>query len=260
MFNPNYFSAKKILNLKSDLFTKEELKKAYIKKALLCHPDKHNSSKESTQEFQELKDAYDYMMGYANQCSENIPLNEFNKEPEEKSSEETDMFLFFTELIKGKYSNIIIDILCGIKTISLKVFEKMNKKQITEIYNFLKKYQHVFFITDDFLNEILDILKIKEKKTELCYKIMPNITDLLEDKVYKLTVEDNLYLIPLWHDEVYYEGINPDEEIVITCSPQLPETMYIDNENNLFVKISISLNNSLLEKETYSFFIGKKKI
>lgn len=263
MSKEKYISSKNILKLKNDCFTQSELKHAYIKIALKCHPDKNNCSEESNKQFQELKEAYEYMMTYTTDsnhyCNDyRNPL--FTCDPEEERvGEEDRLYSFVTDLIKGKYSNIIMDILCGIKIISLTVFEKMTKKQLSSIYNFLQTYKSTFFISEKLLQEIKEILEIKETKSELCYTISPSVTDLLEDKVYKLSLENKTYLIPLWHNEIYYEGATNEQEIVITCEPNIPDNMYIDNSNNLFVKISILLNSELLTNEKYSFFIGKKK-
>lgn len=264
MSKQKYISSKNILKLKNDSFTQSELKHAYIKIALKCHPDKNKGSEESNKQFQELKDAYEYMMNYTTDSSHfcndyRNPLFSSETEIDPEKGEEDHLYSFVTDLIKGKYSNIIMDILCGIKTISLNVFEKMTKKQLSSIYTFLQTYKYTFFISEDLLQEIKEILEIKETKSELCYTISPTVTDLLEDKVYKLSLENKTYLIPLWHNEIYYEGATNDQEIVITCDPIIPNNMYIDNSNNLFVKISILLNNELLQNEKYSFFIGKKK-
>jgi hypothetical protein len=262
MSKEKYISSKNILKLNSDSFTQSELKHSYIKIALKCHPDKNKGSEESTKQFQELKEAYEYMMNYTTDSSYYCndyrnPL--FSCEQEAEKGEEDRLYSFVTDLIKGKYSNIIMDILCGIKIISLTVFEKMTKKQLSSIYNFLQTYKSTFFISEELLQEIKEILEIKETKRELCYTISPTVTDLLEDKVYKLSLENKTYLIPLWHNEIYYEGVTDEQEIVITCEPNIPDNMYIDNSNNLFVKISILLNSELLTNEKYSFFIGKKK-
>lgn len=262
MSKEKYISSKNILKLNSDSFTQSELKHAYIKIALKCHPDKNKGSEESNKQFQELKDAYEYMMNYTTDsiyCSNDYRNPLFSCEQESEKGEEDRLYSFVTDLIKGKYSNIIMDILCGIKIISLTVFEKMTKKQLSSIYNFLQTYKYTFFISEELLQEIKEILEIKETKRELCYTISPSVTDLLEDKVYKLSLENKTYLIPLWHNEIYYEGVTDEQEIVITCEPNIPDNMYIDNSNNLFVKISILLNSELLTNEKYSFFIGKKK-
>lgn len=262
MSKEKYISSKNILKLNSDSFTQSELKHAYIKIALKCHPDKNKGSEESNKQFQELKDAYEYMMNYTTDsiyCCNDYRNPLFSCEQESEKGEEDRLYSFVTDLIKGKYSNIIMDILCGIKIISLTVFEKMTKKQLSSIYNFLQTYKSTFFISEELLQEIKEILEIKETKRELCYTISPSVTDLLEDKVYKLSLENKTYLIPLWHNEIYYEGVTDEQEIVITCEPNIPDNMYIDNSNNLFVKISILLNSELLTNEKYSFFIGKKK-
>ena len=57
--------AMKLLNINTYSFSKLELKKAYFKYAIKCHPDKNSNSTNSTVEFQKLKEAYDVLLEFA---------------------------------------------------------------------------------------------------------------------------------------------------------------------------------------------------
>lgn len=255
-----YKKSKQILGLETDTFTSAELKKAYIKKALLCHPDKNNSSAESTRQFQELQSAHTYLTNFVS-----VSMSESESEtdgspstsslPPKETGEE--ILAFMNDVLQGKYQQVFIDIVCGIKTISLSALEKISKRQLQNIHDFLVMYGSSLFISNDILRIIKGIIDKKDSTKELLYNVSPTLNDMLSDKLYKLTLESETYLVPLWHSEVWYDGKTEGEEIIVSCNPMLPENVCIDSDNNLHVKISISLNSSLLN-EAYVVTLGKK--
>ena len=249
--------AKDVLGLETDRFTYAELKKAYIKKAILCHPDKNNSTKESTEQFQELQSCYSYLSTFVSSDNESFT----NQDPpvNDRTTDDTgeEIFTFMNDVLHGKYQQVFIDLVCGIKTISLSALEKISKRQLQNIYDFLKLYGSNLFISSDILQVIKDILDKKDRTKELLYTVSPTLNDMLCDKLYKLTLENKTYLIPLWHSEVWYDGLAEGEDIIVSCNPSLPENVFIDSDNNIHVKISISLNSSLLNEE-YTITLGKK--
>ncbi len=46
--------------------TREEIRKAYLKQSLICHPDKNNNSVMSVKEFQKINEAYKILMDKVN--------------------------------------------------------------------------------------------------------------------------------------------------------------------------------------------------
>jgi hypothetical protein len=249
-----YKKAKAVMGLETDRFTHSELKKAYIKKAILCHPDKNNSSKESTQQFQELQSCYSYLSTFVSS-----ETTEDSTEPTTKHTTDNgeEILAFMNDVLQGKYQQVFIDLVCGIKNISLSALEKISKRQLQNIYDFLKLCGPNLFISEDVLQVIKDILDKKDRTKELLYTLSPTLNDMLCDKLYKLTLENETYLVPLWHNEVWYDGKKEGEDIIVSCEPTLPENIFIDSDNNIHVKISISLNSSLLN-EAYTITLGKK--
>lgn len=248
-----YKKAKETLGLETDLFTAAELKKAYIKRAIVCHPDKNGSTPESTKQFQDLQNSYTYLSTFVVTDS-----TETDKPPETIPKENGEEILtFMKDVLQGKYQQVFIDIVCGIKNISISALEKISKRQLQNIYDFLKLYGKNLFISGEILQVIKDILDKKDTTKELLYTLSPTINDMLCDKLYKLTIEDSTYLVPLWHSEVWYDGKTEGEDIIVSCNPNLPENVFIDSDNNVHVKISISLNSSLLNEE-YTITLGKK--
>jgi hypothetical protein len=71
------------------------------------------------------------------------------------------------------------------------------------------------------------------------YKLNPSIDDVLDNNLYKLYVNDTLFLVPLWHNEVYFECSGC--EIIVICQPQLEEHVSIDDDNNVHVITNVTL-------------------
>jgi hypothetical protein len=188
--------------------------------------------------------------------SSNIPNSTHNPTTPNDNGEE--ILSFMKDVLQGKYQQVFIDLVCGIKNISISTLEKISKRQLQNIYDFLKLYGKNIFISEEILQTIKNILDKKNTTKELLYTISPSLNDLLCDKLYKLNLENNTYLIPLWHSEVWYDGKTEGENIIVSCNPTLPENVFIDSDNNVHVKISISLNSSLLNEE-YTIALGKKK-
>ena len=179
---------------------------------------------------------------------------------------------------KPSYKSLIIDI---IKKIILsessleKIFENLDKSTSQEIYNFIFKYKDILHIDSKLVEKIGEIIKNmdynsedklneeekekeKEKEKETTkepnkepriFFLKPTLTDLLENNLYKLFVDNQLYLVPLWHSELYFDTYNSDIEttdkndIIVLCNPELPENITIDEDNNVHILHFISFES-----------------
>jgi hypothetical protein len=101
------------------------------------------------------------------------------------------------------------------------------------IYIFLSKYKNILHLSQDILDEIREIVIQKYDNVEI-YKLNPTINDLLNNNLYKLYVNNELYLVPLWYNEIYFD--NSGNEIIVLCEPDLPEGIKIDDDNNIYVE------------------------
>jgi TFIIF-interacting CTD phosphatase-like protein len=76
-------------------------------------------------------------------------------------------------------------------------------------------------------------------------------------------VEDQMYLVPLWHNELYYDAKDEESnEIIVFCSPDLPENVSIDDNNHLLVDLILEKEKmyKLFDEEYLSITLGKKKL
>lgn len=249
-------------NIELTNITNEFIKKKYHRMALLHHPDKNGNSLESKHKFQMINKAYEYLsVEFALNNSE-----EFVSSTDSKES--NNMYIsiltnFITSIVKGEYSElfmtVIKDIVTGYNNISVKMFDKLDKEKAIEVYNLLYKYRHVLYISNETLELVSSIIKEKYKNDRV-FILNPSLTDLMDNNVYKLYIDDKLYLVPLWHNELYFD-VNVDSdigEIIVLCNPILSDELTIDENNNIYIEKTISLHSDLLKSEFVSFVIGGK--
>jgi DnaJ-class molecular chaperone len=231
--------------------TIEFIKKKYHKLALQNHPDKNGNTPESNEKFRQINEAYNYLKReikiIQNNCSERDDL----ENEDQSSSVYFDVLKQFIKgLLDGKYNdvfiNIVQDIVSGYKKISLKLFDNLDRENSINIYLFLSKYKNILHLSDSVLDDIKAVVIQKYDDVEI-YKLNPNINDLLYNNFYKLYVKDVLYLVPLWHNEVYFDNENENEnnEIIVLCEPELPEGVKIDDDNNIYIEKTINMLTEL---------------
>jgi curved DNA-binding protein CbpA len=238
----------------------EYLKKQYHKLALQNHPDKNGNTKESKEKFQSINEAYEYLKREINY-----------KENDEKTTSASTVYVdilqsFLSEIFDGKYNDKFFEIIKNIilKKLPNKLFKDLNKEMAFDIYNFLSKHKKILYISQELLDNLIEIVQKKYEDVMEYYKLNPSIDDLLENNVYKLYVNKQLFLVPLWHNELYFETaeLNNFKEIIVSCEPELSKNITIDENNNLNVKIEfnlIDLPNLIINDGNIFFNIGKKE-
>lgn len=246
----NYETALKTLNINIE-YTDDELRHAYYKHSLKYHPDK-NKSEDANDQFRDGKKAYEFLREYKNlptiKEDADISYVAFFKRcmrhviPELESDDE-----FINNTLK-----ILVD---SCKTVTLRMIEKMNKDRALHTYSYLKKYKDIFNVNDELLGEILIVINNKLSSDNIII-LNPNIEDLLNDKIYKLSTDGRDYYIPLWHTEVTYDVSGND--LILQCIPELPINIFIDNQNHLHVNIEYTIQQ-ILEDKKLLFVIGKKQ-
>lgn len=221
--------------------TNEYLKKQYRKMALINHPDKNGNSLESNEKFKQINEAYDYLkreMG-----SED--LNEENVYNDNNSSLYFDILReFMKTMFEGTYSEILSkivnDILIAGKTLSVKLFDELDKDTSVYIYSFLSNNRNTLHLTIEVLELIKEIV-IKKYDNVQIYKLNPSIHDLINNNMYKLCVNEELFLVPLWHSESYFD--TSGGEIIVFCEPELPSGITLDDDNNICIQIELNIEN-----------------
>lgn len=247
--------AKEIIGIETgESVTMDNLKRKYRRLALQFHPDKNNNSVESSENFKLIQEAYEYLREY---------LNDQTDASYETSEMNDDYITILQRFIKSMIQtpincdmgDIIKEIvLNGCKKLSIRLFENMNKDTSIELLSFISKHRVILHIDQETIQCVREIILEKYKNDQL-YILNPTLDDLLENNIYKLDVDGKIYLVPLWHSEVYFDGSGCD--IIVQCIPELPPNMYIDENNTLHVDINVPFNISLLDNQ-YMFKLGKQ--
>ena len=251
--------------------TLEYLKKRYHKLALQNHPDKNGNTIASKETFQKINEAYGVLKREisiidGSHEDDHIDDNDNNNNNNNDSSNNSQYYgytyivnLFIDGLLKGTYnefiSSIVKDIASGYTTISLKLFEDLDKERALSVYNFIFKYKSILHINDSILVKVRDIILEKYNDVQI-YILNPSINDLINDNVYKLIIEKEVYYVPLWHNECYFDSSAGD--IIVKCIPDFPSNITIDENNNLFVVHHVSFTFSLLNQDSIVVLIGNK--
>lgn len=232
--------------------TPEFLKKQYRKMALQHHPDKCGNSPESNLKFQQIHEAYEVLQ------------REIIKEKDDKDSNEyvyIDILqLFMKSVLQGKYNDIVLQIVnqivIGYKQVSVHIFDNVDKENCMRIYQFLSLNRFMFHLSNELLDNLREMV-VKKYDNVQVYKLNPSIDDILDNNIYKLYVNDTLFLVPLWHNEVYFDCSGC--EIIVICQPQLEEHVTIDDDNNIHVTTITDMSNMLNGNTKMTVKIGKKE-
>ena len=288
----NRINALKLLEIEeNEQVTTGLIKKQYRLLALKYHPDK-NSDKNACTKFQEIHQAYEYLYkshiydvegDYANDDD----CDNDNDEDYDNNGEYDTLFqgkqgkfvsflnLFLKRLFKNeKHAKIMRIVITHIFTLcenkSLDYLKKIDFSVLETIYNVLKKYESFFHIQSDYLEKMNQIIEEKKREiTEPSIKIIsdsaveikeriilhPLLSDLLEANVFKLSLNGENYIVPLWFHELLYE--TPEKgDILVQCVPILSEGISIDDNNNLFIETECVLQE-IWGKETIEITVGE---
>jgi DnaJ domain len=273
----NFETACKILEIDTDEIRKlgidrehKIIKRKYREKALLYHPDK-NSSHESCEKFQEINEAYQFLLNSCNLFEPNV-FNGFNEDETKRKKYKT-LFMEFLCMVMGEnqtwnmnkdvdgeltnklFRSILYKItdLCQDK--ALEIIQKIEKNTLLKVYEILLKYSDYLHISGDFLDKINQVL-INKIKDDQCILLNPTFKDIYNDQVYKLVIDGEQYLIPLWHKELVYDVSG--SELIVRCIPVLPLGVSIDENNNISVYIEYEVNDFIENfwgKQTFDFYV-----
>ena len=229
--------------------TPEFLKKQYRKMALQHHPDKCGNSPESTLRFQQIHEAYEVLQREI--IKDDIPVH--SGDPTGEYVYIDILQLFMKSVLLGKYNDIVLhivnQIVIGCKQVSIHIFDNVDKENCMRIYQFLSVNRLMFHLSNELLDNLREMV-VKKYDNVQVYKLNPSIDDILDNNIYKLYVNDTLFLVPLWHNEVYFDCSGC--EIIVICQPQLEECVTIDDDNNIHVITNVTLTGltNILNDET----------
>lgn len=209
-----------------EILTEELLKRKYRMKALQFHPDKNPATDASTQ-FQQIHEAFETLskptpvISYLDMLADFLKSANVGECRANWRTEETD-FIW-------------------------RVLKRVDRRSLETMRDLL---------SDVVLHEINVFLSRSDKKRELDTErvvLKPTLSDLFADNLYKLTIENRQFLIPLWYDELVYDVSGAD--LVVQCCPELPANVAIDATNNITVSVRL-VAGELIGKTALDVVVG----
>ena len=219
--------------------------KAYRIASLKYHPDKNENSPESTAKFQQINEAYQYLMSKSNTTTATTELP--------SSSSYHDIFVFFIRAMFNRSGiqpvNVNSDdieaaLMHIISSNYDKLLHTLDKSTAVEVYEFMREYADILHLPSDALEKMFKIVSDKMKSDNVII-LNPTLTDVFQKKVYELEYESKHFTVPLWHNEIYYK-LDNDADLVVRCNiSDVPEYMYIDENNHITINIRTSIQKLL---------------
>lgn len=254
----DYTTASRILELNDEsILNLKYLKKKYHELALKNHPDKNGNTSQSKETFQQLNEAYVFLSNELEEEDNNYGSTSFAMR-----SYVDILQTFLQNILDEKHSQLFCEIIKDIvmKKLSFTLFKELDEETATRVYEFLMKYRVILNISSDILEKLGEIVSTNAKKEHMSkvFYLKPTLSDLFNNNIYKLYVEDKLYLVPLWHSEIYFDGEN-NTEIVVLCEPELGENITIDEYNNVYTNIEVAFSTiiELIDnKDPITFVLG----
>lgn len=249
-----YNEACELLEVNNDVSI-QNIKKQYRLKALLYHPDK-NPSEDASAKFQEISEAYHYLLD--RETSNN---DDESDEILSNMDYKYYLFMFLKNTIKGNsQESLLYAVLKKITTLcsekALQLLQNLEKPSLIKIYEILKKNRYYLHVESDLLDKIEELISGKIENDE-CVILQPHIDDLFENNLYKLTVNQHIYIVPLWHNNLVYD--NSGNDIYVKCFPILDDNIEIDKQNNIHIQHTTTITAIWESKELY-IELGKRKI
>ena len=246
-------------------YTQKQLKRAYHLLALKYHPDKTNNDVMQTEIFKKVNEAYEYLI-HLNKDEE---IKHENKEEEKENHDKqgantsySDVLNKFLKSIFGNKENMVhsvTSIITQYQNISLKIIQKLNNKDCIEIYETIIRYKQLFGLSDDFINELNNIMKDKISDNSIFYyTIEPTIDNLFNNDICIITHDNKDYCVPSWHSELVYDT-EDSKKIYVFCKPKLDDYINIDENNNIHINVMYKLED-IFDKECLNVMIGTKRI
>ena len=214
------------------------IKRQYRLKALIYHPDK-NHSPNAVSKFQEIHNAYEYLL-----MTEEYANNDGYGAADDDSYR--NLFMIFLKKIlendtgQSVFYNIIQRITTMCESKAFELLERLDNPTLIKTCIILTKYKDAFHITDNIIEKITHLIQTRNENDE-CIILNPTLKDLYNNNLYKLSVNGETYIIPLWHHELVYDNLGRD--LYVNCLPDLPSHITIDENNNIHIDVQYNIHD-----------------
>ena len=205
--------------------------------ALKYHPDK-NHGEEATRIFQEICEAYEVLRDGTGTIG--VPnYLELLRTFLQGFADESIVVLAMDKLTR----------LCEEGRLDL--LKKMNQKIVQKLLALVLHFSDMFPFSEDFIEKMKGVDNAKR------FILNPTLEDLFSDMVFKLVVDSETYLVPLWHHHLIFDG--KEGEFHVECFPVLGEGIRIDEYNHIHVQITRTWEE-IWSSEFVEFTIGGREL
>lgn len=138
---------------------------------------------------------------------------------------------------------------------------KLDKKSTKTMIDLIFSYSSLTKFPVNIASEVKESLRTVAEDLHNIVIISPSLKDLFEDNVYVYEKNSEKYYVPLWHHEVVYNIPSDEEnnELIVKCSPDLPDHITIDEENNIHIDVSWNSSHLLsTESDNIEYSIENK--
>lgn len=226
----------------SEELDEAEIKRQYRRKALQNHPDKNPQTATATQTFQQIHEAYQYLLQHPEgttppPSSYQDLLFDYINSLFSSSSSSSSSSHRFQDVATQLFYTIADRLTTQCEEKALSMLEHMDRGTFVKVYNLLKKCGDVLLIPEEWKQK-LDALHESKTGQDHVVVLKPRLEDLFDDNVFRVTIDEHTFYIPLWHHELVYDRPGSDGgELTVQCAPTLPSNMMLDEHNNLQVHI-----------------------
>jgi len=237
-----------IYNIKN--ISHNELKKHYHIQSLIYHPDKNINNEKVTLVFQNINEAYNTLRELINISKDDCTFDDINNNTNDYNYYILNFINFITKYYSNNSDSINLEENINnikhyanshIQSILINLLDNFSIVILEDLYIFLLKYKKECVCENNTLSHtiittIKTILQEKLSKYNI-YILTPNIVNLLNSDVYKLTINDDIIYIPLWHNELNFENN------IIKIDPLLDSNIVLDNDNNIHYTYTNTFSN-----------------
>jgi len=217
--------------------------KAYRVESLKHHPDKNENSPESTARFQKINEAYTYLLSKTKTNPSPSPFTS------SQSNSYHELFIFFIRsMFKDNTGIQASDIETALVHIISSNYDKLlktlDKATAVSVYEFMHEYADVLHLPTETLGRMFQIVSEKMRSDNVVL-LNPTLSDVFHKKIYDLEYESKHFTVPLWHNEIYYR-LDDASDLVVRCNIcDVPEYMYIDENNHITISVRTSIQKLL---------------
>ena len=230
-----------------DDVTESNIKRAFRKIAVNVHPDKGGGD---AGKFVELTEARDTLSEFLTAKAFAGSRGNYGKDGTEGTGGTggtggsvddkncgSDMWEWIASAMRTKDSTEINNAFRKmVGDVAIKLFDTVGTENMLRNYELFVKYREFLCLDDN----MLDAIKTRISQSTHAVILNPTVDDLLNDNVFRLNYMDDLFNIPLWHSELYYDL--SEGELVVRCVPILGDDVWISGTGDIHKCVDVWLN------------------